>query len=345
MPVGYPLNLYFRSWNCPQTTLRNRSIQTLLTTLLIITGFTLHGPSSEMEQLIPQLITAVQLRAHSKRNGESTDVSELHHTNTPPNELSSRQHNHSSDKDKKTASCRWRELGAEQYRTEGIDGRLIVIKNGKKEFEGEYIPFIPGEVSYIETADAFGGFGGLTDQMMDNEEPEKTRADPQREEDAEEARQGSRNDRWGRRRMRPGGQTILRGLIGQTVNEEEEQERKEMEELEAQIAAEEERMQEEEAAALCRFPASKKAKKNHDDDADANRMKMAMGGHENRKLTRKGQPDDKKKEEEEERLAREETERLAKLEADRLAKKKQKDLRRKRKRLRKEAVESERKRR
>ncbi|KAK2944454.1 hypothetical protein BLNAU_20629 [Blattamonas nauphoetae] len=271
----------------------------------------------------------------------------------------------------------------------GIDGRLIVIKNGKKDCSkvSTSRSFL---ASYIETADAFGGFGGLTDQMMDNEEPEKRLVLIHNGKKMLKRRDKDPKRSLGRRRMKkitegkeysillspsyvetkgPGGQTILRGLIGQTVNEEEEQERKEMEELEAQIAAEEERMQEEEAAALVLAastkkkrkiepertrssvslrPASKKAKKkgDHDDDADANRMKMAMGGHENRKLTRKGQPDDKKKEEEEERLAREETERLAKLEADRLAKEEAERLaKEEEERLRKEAVESERKRR
>ncbi|KAK2963999.1 hypothetical protein BLNAU_1080 [Blattamonas nauphoetae] len=219
-------------------------------------------------------------------------------------------------------------------------------------FEGEFSGFIPGETQFkegdevsamitpdfveVKTSfgrkilrnpnDAFGGFGGLTDQMMDNEEPEKRLV-------------LIHNDRWkrGMERLRvnvqgPGGHTILRGLDGQTVNEEEEQERKEMEELATQIAAEEEMMKEEEAAALALAastkkkkkkiepertgssvslrPASKKAKKkrDYDDDADANGMKMAMGVHGNRKLTRKGQPDDKKKKEEEERLAREEAE-------------------------------------
>ncbi|KAK2944910.1 hypothetical protein BLNAU_20153 [Blattamonas nauphoetae] len=284
----------------------------------------------------------------------------------------------------------------------GIDGRLIVIKNGKKDCSkvSTSRSFL---ASYIETADAFGGFGGLTDQMMDNEEPEKRLVlihngkkmlkrrdkDPKRSlgEEEDEFEGELLGYLFGEEKITegkeysillspshvetkgPGGQTILRGLIGQTVNEEEELERKEMEELEAQIAAEEERMQEEEAAALVLAastkkkrkiepertrssvslrPASKKAKKkgDHDDDADANRMKMAMGGHENRKLTRKGQPDDKKKEEEEERLAREETERLAKLEADRLAKEEAERLaKEEEERLRKEAVESERKRR
>ncbi|KAK2943889.1 hypothetical protein BLNAU_21192 [Blattamonas nauphoetae] len=258
----------------------------------------------------------------------------------------------------------------------GIDGRLIVIKNGKKDCSkvSTSRSFL---ASYIETADAFGGFGGLTDKMMDNEEPEKRlvlihngkKMLKRRDKDPKRSLGEEEDDPSYVETKGPGGQTILRGLIGQTVNEEEEQERKEMEELATQIAAEEERMQEEEAAALVLAastkkkrkiepertrssvslrPASKKAKKkgDHDDDADANRMKMAMGGHENRKLTRKGQPDDKKKEEEEERLAREETERLAKLEADRLAKEEAERLaKEEEERLRKEAVESERKRR
>ncbi|KAK2950271.1 putative signal recognition particle-docking protein FtsY [Blattamonas nauphoetae] len=304
-------------------------------------------------------------------------------------------------------------------------------------YEGEFAGFIPGETQfkegdevsamitpdYVEVKtscgrkilrnpnDALGGFGGLTDQMMDNEEPEKRLVlihngkkmlkrrdkDPKRSLGGEEGEFegelagylfGEEKFTEGKEysillspsyveTKGPGGQTILRGLVGQTVNEEEEQERKEMEELEAQIAAEEERMKEEEAAALALAastkkkkkiepertgssaslrPASKKAKKkgDHDDDEDANGMKMAMGGHGNRKLTRKGQPDDKKKKEEEERLAREEAERLAKEEADRLAKEeaerlaKEEEERKRREeeeRLRREAEEAERKRR
>ncbi|KAK2940966.1 hypothetical protein BLNAU_24125 [Blattamonas nauphoetae] len=385
-----------------------------------------------MEQLIPQLITAVQLRAHiPKRNGESTAGREgmtkptRRCSDVPFGRLNDHTISRSfglcmrsiafqtfqnfitptllqtsslldstitaQTKTRKLHRADGENLEQNNIAPKGIDGRLIVIKNGKKEFEGEYIPFIPGEVrfnegeehhvfippSYIETADAFGGFGGLTDQMMDNEEPEKRlvlihngkKMLKRRDKDPKRSLGEEEDDPSYVETKGPGGQTILRGLIGQTVNEEEEQERKEMEELEAQIAAEEERMQEEEAAALVLAastkkkrkiepertrssvslrPASKKAKKkgDHDDDADANRMKMAMGGHENRKLTRKGQPDDKKKEEEEERLAREETERLAKLEADRLAKEEAERLaKEEEERLRKEAVESERKRR
>ncbi|KAK2945330.1 hypothetical protein BLNAU_19719 [Blattamonas nauphoetae] len=250
----------------------------------------------------------------------------------------------------------------------GIDGRLIVIKNGKKDCSkvSTSRSFL---ASYIETADAFGGFGGLTDQMMDNEEPEKRLVlihngkkmlkrrdkDPKRSlgEEEDETRRtddpartdwadSERGGRTGKEGDgRAGGSDRSRrgedagrgsGCIGVgCVNQKKRK-------------IEPERTR----SSVSLRPASKKAKKkgDHDDDADANRMKMAMGGHENRKLTRKGQPDDKKKEEEEERLAREETERLAKLEADRLAKEEAERLaKEEEERLRKEAVESERKRR
>ncbi|KAK2957772.1 hypothetical protein BLNAU_7206 [Blattamonas nauphoetae] len=79
-----------------QAAFRNRRIKATPNDFLILPRFILQATSSEMEQLVAQLVTTVQQRGHiQKRKEGSSEDEELHHANTPPNELSSQHCLHS----------------------------------------------------------------------------------------------------------------------------------------------------------------------------------------------------------------------------------------------------------
>ncbi|KAK2956334.1 hypothetical protein BLNAU_8701 [Blattamonas nauphoetae] len=75
-PVACPLIHLSRSCNrSHKQPSEIEEYQQLQTTLLVIMGFALHGPSSETEQLVTQHVSAVREGVlFSKRNGGSTDL-------------------------------------------------------------------------------------------------------------------------------------------------------------------------------------------------------------------------------------------------------------------------------
>ncbi|KAK2943796.1 hypothetical protein BLNAU_21274 [Blattamonas nauphoetae] len=181
-----------------------------------------------------------------------TDDEELHHANTPPNTLSS-QHSRRSlqiairlaPDDRTEPQTQVAAVHISERPTFEITAMSSAAPSDGDLFEGEFAGFIRDETQFKEGDEVstmitpdyveVKTFGGLTDQMMDNEKPEKRLV----------LIHNGKNPSYVETKG-PGGHTILRGLDGQTVNEEEEQERKEMEELATQIAAEEEMMKEEE---------------------------------------------------------------------------------------------------